>query len=94
MRRKIIYGKYNIFISIATYLYFRMCYSQTKFMIGLNYIISDRYQEVDIYTFNLAPHVTTNNLIKIGKNCIQSKLYSPLSSAWGILIYYVGRYHI
>ena len=71
-----------------------MCYSWTKFIIGLNYIISDRYQEVDVYAFNLAPHVTTNNLIKIGKNCIQSKLYSPLSSAWGILIYYVGRYHI
>ena len=71
-----------------------MCYGYTKFMIGLNYIISDRYQEVDVYAFNLAPHVTTNNLIKIGKNCIQSKLYSPLSSAWGIQIYYVGRYHI
>ena len=94
MRRKIIYSEYNIIISIASNLYLRMCYSETKFMIDLNYIISDRYQEVDVYAFNLAPHVTTNNLIKIGKNCIQSKLYSPLSSAWGIQIYYVGRYHI
>ena len=31
----------------------------------MNCIISDHYQEVDVYSFNLAPHVTTNNVIKI-----------------------------